>query len=90
MACLNHNTVALHLAKPLNIALHVNLYPMPVLQVLVEYDNEDWTTREWLTIYDGSWKIFLVEKTMVWSQRPDPSNPSRRLLWPALVRLLRI
>jgi len=54
-------------------------------QVLVEYDNEDWTTREWLRIHDGSFKIFLVEKTMVWSQRPDPSNPRRPLLWPALV-----
>lgn len=54
-------------------------------QVLVEYDNEDWTAREWLRIHDGSFKIFLVEKTMVWSQRPDPSNPRRPLLWPALV-----
>lgn len=57
-------------------------------QVLVEYDNEDWTTREWLRVHDGSFKIFLVEKTMVWSQRPDPSNPRRPLLWPALVRNL--
>lgn len=54
------------------------------LKVLVEYDNEDWTTREWLKIHDGSWKLFLVEQTMVWSQRPDPSNPRRPLLWPAL------
>lgn len=56
-------------------------------KVLVEYDNEDWTTREWLKIHDGSWKLFLVEQTMVWSQRPDPANPRRPLLWPALVRV---
>lgn len=56
----------------------------PELKVLVEYDKEDWTTREWLRIHDGSWKIFLVEKTMVWSQRPDPSNSRQPLLWPAL------
>ncbi|XP_078359061.1 uncharacterized protein LOC144643626 isoform X2 [Oculina patagonica] len=56
----------------------------PELKVLVEYDNEEWTTREWLKIHDGSWKLFLVEQTMVWTQRPDPSNPRRPLLWPAL------
>ena len=58
---------------------------LSMTQVLVEYDKEDWTTREWLRIHDGSWKIFLVEKTMVWSQRPDPSNSRQPLLWPALV-----
>lgn len=57
-----------------------------LLKVLVEYDDEEWTTREWLKIHDGSWRLFLVEKSMVWSQRPDPSNPKRPLLWPALVR----
>ena len=61
---------------------------MSAFQVLVEYDDEEWTTREWLKIHDGSWKLFLVEQTMVWSQRQDPSNPKRPLLWPALVREL--
>ncbi|XP_032237304.2 uncharacterized protein LOC5512047 isoform X2 [Nematostella vectensis] len=57
----------------------------PELKVLVEYDGEEWTTREWLAVYTKSWKFFLVEKTLVWAQRLDPSNQSSPMLWPALV-----
>ena len=58
-----------------------------LLKVLVEYDNEEWTTREWLQIYNDAWKLFLVEKNIVWAQRFDPNYPKRSLLWPALVRI---
>jgi hypothetical protein len=58
------------------------------LQVLVEYDGVEWHRREWISIYKESlFHLFLVEHSMVWTDRVDPLSPAGgpTILWPALV-----
>jgi hypothetical protein len=56
--------------------------------VLVEYDGVEWHRREWISIYkDRLFHLFLVEHSMVWTDRVDPLSPTSgpTILWPALV-----
>lgn len=58
------------------------------LQVLVEYDGVEWYRREWISVYkDSIFHLFLVEHSLVWTDRVDPLSPSggSDILWPALV-----
>lgn len=57
------------------------------LQALIEFDDSDWQQREWIRIH-SVFQVFLVEQTVVWSERLDPENKSTSLEWPALVCLL--
>lgn len=54
------------------------------LQVLVELDGVEWQSREWLKVHKD-FSAFLVEETLVISQRAHPDKPGRRCWWPALV-----
>lgn len=54
------------------------------LQALIEFDDSDWQQREWIRIH-SVFQVFLVEQTVVWSERLDPENKSTSLEWPALV-----
>ena len=53
-------------------------------QVLIEFDDIDWTRREWIRVHD-IFQLFLVEHTLVWAERPDPDKPKQSISWPGLV-----
>ncbi|XP_053407749.1 daf-12-interacting protein 1-like isoform X2 [Mercenaria mercenaria] len=53
------------------------------LSVLIEFDDIDWTRREWVRVHD-IFQLFLVEHTLVWAERPDPDKPRQSLSWPGL------
>ena len=53
-------------------------------QVLIEFDDIDWTRREWIRVHD-IFQLFLVEHTLVWAERPDPDKPKHSVSWPGLV-----
>lgn len=55
-----------------------------ILQILVEFDNQDWQKREWVRVHD-LFQIFLVEHTVIWAERDHPENSKESLFWPALV-----
>ena len=68
-------------------------------QVLVEFDDRDWTRREWIKINE-IFHVFLVENTLHWALRtrqkllPDcdklpslTSGSQEKFYWPALVSL---
>lgn len=62
-----------------------------LLQALVEYDGVEWHRREWISIYkDSPFQLFLVEHSLVWTDRVDPLSPNNghTVLWPALVSTL--
>ncbi|CAG9857722.1 unnamed protein product [Phyllotreta striolata] len=55
--------------------------------VLVEYDDSEWQRREWLSVHqkDGLFRLFMVERGLVWARREDPFSTAREtVLWPAL------
>ena len=54
------------------------------MKVLVEFDNSNWETRDWLKVRD-EFKAFLVEKTLVLAEREDPLRPRKKCWWPGLV-----
>lgn len=58
-----------------------------VLQILVEFDNQDWKRREWVRVHD-IFQIFLVEHTVIWAEREDPEEPKETVFWPALVSVM--
>ncbi|KAK3095194.1 hypothetical protein FSP39_011276 [Pinctada imbricata] len=53
------------------------------LSVLIEFDDRDWQKREWVRIHN-IFQVFLVEHTLVWSERSDPENLKQTIDWPAL------
>ena len=55
-----------------------------LFQVLIEFDDIDWTRREWIRVHD-IFQLFLVEHTLVWAERPDPDKPKQSISWPGLV-----
>jgi len=59
-----------------------------LLQVLVEYDDLEWTKREWIRISEV-FQVFLVENTLLWAPRDDPveNRSTEKILWPALVSI---
>ena len=67
------------------INLHcINLLFPLFFQVLIEFDDIEWTRREWVRIHD-IFQLFLVEHTLVWAERPDPDKPKQSISWPGLV-----
>ncbi|XP_061186493.1 lysine-specific demethylase 3A-like isoform X2 [Saccostrea echinata] len=53
------------------------------LSVLIEFDESDWEQREWIKIH-SVFQVFLVEQTLVWSERLDPESKTTSVEWPAL------
>lgn len=51
---------------------------------MVEFDNLDWETRDWLKVRE-EFKVFLVEETLVLAQRDHPIKHHKTCFWPALV-----
>ena len=62
------------------------LYFHIFLQILVEFDDVDWETREWLNVYKDNYHLLAVEKSMVLANRSEQSSSGH--LHPALVILL--
>lgn len=40
-----------------------------LLQILVEYDDDDWETRAWINVYGDNFNLFAVEQTLVLATR---------------------
>ena len=59
-----------------------------IFQILVEFDDTEWETREWLSVYkdNKTCQLLAVEKSLVLANRS--SGPQQKLghLHPALVR----
>ncbi|KAL5022479.1 hypothetical protein ScPMuIL_001634 [Solemya velum] len=55
------------------------------ISVLVEFDDCDWKRREWVKIH-GIFQVFLVESTLIWTERSPPVKSQARSqhVWPAL------
>lgn len=52
-------------------------------QLLVEYDDQSWEQREWISVHqDDALHVFLVEHDLWWA--PQPADQQ---LFPALVRI---
>lgn len=73
--------------KCYSIDLYQSKSDFIVLQILVEFDDQDWQKREWVRVHD-IFQIFLVERTVIWAERDDPENPKEYLFWPALVSII--
>ena len=53
------------------------------LQILVEFDESTWDTREWLNVYKDGFSFLAVEQTLVLAHRSG--QVSQGNLHPALV-----
>ncbi|XP_074643644.1 uncharacterized protein LOC141900577 isoform X2 [Tubulanus polymorphus] len=50
----------------------------PEVSVLVEFDDRDWSRREWIKLNENIFQIFVVENSLVWVQS------KQKICWPAL------
>ena len=57
----------------------------PLLQILVEFDDVDWDTREWLNVYKDNIQLLAVEQSLVLANRVSGPQPSLGHSHPALV-----
>ena len=58
-------------------------YYIFILQVLVEFDEVSWDTREWLNVYKENYQLLAVEHTLVLASRAGQRDQGN--LCPALV-----
>ena len=47
-----------------------------ILQILVEYDDATWETREWLNVYKDNFHVLAVEKNLVLVPRSGHLQPA--------------
>ena len=65
------------------------------LQLLLEYDDQHWDQREWISIHQpGLFHVFLVEHNLWWAPfdntktgQSSSTDKSALHLWPALVNI---
>lgn len=74
-----------------------------VVQVYVEFDDQEWEKREWVKVYED-FQLFLLEHQLVWAKRKEGAGggsgagggagglpqgtKAKHIQWPALVRPL--
>lgn len=66
-----------------------------VMQIYVEFDDQEWEKREWIKVYED-FQLFLLEYQLVWAKKkegggaggPLQGTKTKHTQWPALVRLL--
>lgn len=74
-----------------------------VVQVYVEFDDQEWEKREWVKVYED-FQLFLLEHQLVWAKRKEGAEggagagggagglpqgtKAKHIQWPALVRPL--
>lgn len=71
-----------------------------VVQVYVEFDDQEWEKREWVKVYED-FQLFLLEHQLVWAKREEGAvaggggagsllqgTKAKYIQWPALVRPL--
>ena len=55
------------------------------LQVLVEFDLQDWQKRDWLNVYKDNSHLLLIEENLVLAPRTVEPFSKEGVLHPALV-----
>lgn len=76
-----------------------------VLQVYVEFDDQEWEKREWVKVYED-FQLFLLEYQLVWAKKKEgegagvgacggtggmiQETKAKRIQWPALVSVVYI
>lgn len=61
---------------------------LSITQVLVEFDDIDWRKREWLSVNGDTFSAFLVEKSIVWTNRKSKTDEQeKKSPWLALVSI---
>jgi hypothetical protein len=70
-------------AGVIRCASHLDLKD-PELQVLVEFDDVEWQTRDWLNVYKDNFHLLAVEANLVLANRPHGPQASNGPLHPAL------
>lgn len=62
------------------------LFPFSTSQVLVEFDGVDWRKREWISVYGKRFSAFLIESSIVWTNRRENNDAEEKESpWLALV-----
>ena len=55
---------------------HVPNVSRLILQILVEFDDATWETREWLNVYKDNFHLLAVEKNLVLTGRSGNFHPA--------------